>query len=44
MQKNNKFKDLEDTLQYILAKQIKADCIVTNDKGFYSPDIEIISL
>ena len=44
MKKDKKFKDFEDTLQYLLAKKIKADYIVTNDKGFYSPDIEIISL
>jgi len=44
MKKDKKFKDFEDTLQYLLAKKIEADYIVTNDKGFYSPDIEIISL
>ena len=44
MNVDKRFKDLEDTLQYILAKQIKADCIVTNDKGFCSPDIEIINI
>ena len=44
MKKDKKFKDFEDTLQYLLAKKIEADYIVTDDKGFYSPDIEIISL
>ncbi|SNZ06954.1 hypothetical protein SAMN06265182_0856 [Persephonella hydrogeniphila] len=36
-----KFKDLEDTLQYVLAKKEKCDLILTNDKEFYSPDIKI---
>ncbi len=44
MNKDKKFKDFEDTVQYILAKKVGSDYIVTNDKGFYSPDIEIISL
>jgi predicted nucleic acid-binding protein len=34
------FKDLEDTIQYVLAKENNCDLILTNDKGFYSPDIE----
>ena len=44
MEMSQLFKDLEDTLQYVLAKKIKADYIVTNDKDFYSPDIEIVGL
>jgi len=44
MKKDKNFKDFEDTLQYELAKTIKADFIVTNDKNFYSPDIETITL
>ena len=35
------FKDYEDALQYICAKKIEADFIVTNDKKFISPDIEV---
>ncbi|MDQ7046476.1 MAG: PIN domain-containing protein [Sulfurovum sp.] len=35
------FKDYEDALQYICAKKVKADLIVTNDKGFVSLDIEV---
>jgi len=35
------YKDYEDTVQYICAKKIDADVIVTNDKGFVSLDIEI---
>jgi predicted nucleic acid-binding protein len=42
MNKDKKFRDFEDTIQYILAKKVESDYIVTNDKGFYSPDIEII--
>ena len=44
MRKDINFKDFEDALQYELAKSIKADYIVSNDKNFYSPDIEIITL
>jgi predicted nucleic acid-binding protein len=44
MKKDKKFKDFEDTMQYVLAKKVNADIIVTNDKGFYSPDIQILSL
>lgn len=44
MKINKNFKDFEGALQYELAKSIKADFIVTNDKNFYSPDIKIIAL
>jgi predicted nucleic acid-binding protein len=44
MKKDKKFKDFEDTMQYVLAKKVNTDIIVTNDKGFYSPDIQILSL
>jgi predicted nucleic acid-binding protein len=37
------YKDLEDTIQYILAKKYKCDLIVTNDKNFVCKDIPIIS-
>lgn len=40
MKKDKAFKDLEDTIQYILAKKINADLILSNDKGFISKDIE----
>jgi len=39
MEKNNKFSDLEDTIQFIMARKVRCDYIVTNDKGFYSQDI-----
>jgi len=35
------YKDYEDALQYVCAKKVGADLIVTNDKGFISDDIEI---
>jgi len=34
------FKDYEDALQYVCAKKVGAELIVTNDKGFVSLDIE----
>jgi predicted nucleic acid-binding protein len=33
MKKDKKFKDFEDTMQYVLAKKVNADFIITNDKG-----------
>ena len=38
---NNLCKDYEDTLQYVCAKKVGADVIVTNDKSFVCLDIEI---
>ena len=38
---NEPFKDYEDALQYVCAKKIEADLIVSNDKGFISPDIQV---
>ncbi len=35
--------DLEDNLQYIIAKDSKCDVIVTNDKKFFRANIEIVS-
>ena len=43
MEKDKNFKDLEDTLQYVLAKENECDLILSNDNSFYSPDIKIIS-
>jgi len=42
MRKNN-FIDLEDTIQYIMAKKVNCDLILSNDKGFVSKDIELLS-
>lgn len=33
--------DYEDTMQYVCAKKIDADLIVTNDKGFVGLEIEV---
>ena len=35
------FKDYEDALQYVCAKEVEADLIVTNDKGFIGFDIDL---
>jgi predicted nucleic acid-binding protein len=43
MEKDKNFKDLEDTLQYVLAKENECDLILSNDNNFYSPDIKIIN-
>jgi len=43
MLKDSDYKDLEDTLQYILAKKHSCDLIVSNDKNFMSKDIKVIT-
>ena len=43
MAQNSDFKDLEDTIQYILAKKALCDCIISNDKNFLSPDILLLN-
>jgi len=43
MRENKKFKDLEDSIQYVLALNTKCNYIISNDKKFYSPDIELLS-
>ncbi len=43
MRENEKFKDLEDTIQYILAKKEGCDLIISNDKNFVSDDIELLT-
>lgn len=43
MATNDTFTDLEDTIQYILAKKTSCDCIISNDKKFHSPDIPLMS-
>ena len=42
MIKDSEYKDLEDTLQYILAKKEKCDLIISNDTQFVSKDIPLI--
>ncbi len=34
--------DYEDAMQYVCAKKVNADVIVTNDKGFVSLDIDLV--
>jgi len=43
MKVNPKFKDLEDTIQYILAKKEDCDLIISNDKEFASDEIELLT-
>jgi len=43
MQRNEKYTDLEDTIQYVIARKEKCDYIVTNDKLFASGDIPLLS-
>jgi predicted nucleic acid-binding protein len=43
MLKDSSYKDLEDTLQYILAKKVNADCIISNDENFVSKDIKVLT-
>jgi predicted nucleic acid-binding protein len=43
MQSDTKYKDLEDTIQYVMAKKAGCDLILSNDRGFVSPDIALMS-
>ena len=43
MKNDKEYNDMEDTIQYILAKQEKCDIIITNDKKFTSKDIKCFS-
>ncbi|MEA3229026.1 MAG: PIN domain-containing protein [Campylobacterota bacterium] len=43
MKNRPQYKDLEDTIQYIMAKKIGADLILSNDKGFESEDIKLLT-
>ena len=43
MYNNTAYKDLEDTIQYVMAKKMQCDLILSNDKGFVSQDIELMS-
>ncbi len=42
MKKNIKYKDLEDTIQYVMAKKVDCDLILSNDKGFVSEDLVLM--
>ena len=43
MRENQNYKDLEDTIQYILAKKEGCDLIISNDSGFYAEEIPVMS-
>jgi len=43
MLKDSEYKDLEDTIQYIMAKKHKCELIISNDALFVSKDIELMS-
>ncbi len=43
MIKDSDYNDLEDTIQYILAKKHECDLIISNDKKFTSKEIELLS-
>ncbi len=43
MRENKKFKDLEDTLQYVLAQKSGCEIILSNDKNFYAQNIELMN-
>ena len=43
MLEDNDYKDLEDTIQYIMAKKYECDMIISNDKNFVSKDINLMS-
>lgn len=43
MERNKKYKDLEDTIQYVIARKEKCDYIITNDKNFASGDVPVLS-
>ncbi|MBT3882773.1 MAG: type II toxin-antitoxin system VapC family toxin [Campylobacteraceae bacterium] len=40
---DNNYKDLEDTIQYIMAKKENCDLIISNDKNFISKDIKLLT-
>ncbi len=42
MKKNKKYKDLEDTIQYVMAKKVGCDLILSNDKGFVAEDLVLM--
>jgi len=42
MKKNNLYRDLEDTIQYIMAQKKSCDLILSNDRGFISKEIKLM--
>jgi len=43
MRDNPAFDDLEDTIQYVMARKIEADLILSNDAEFASEEIEVMT-
>ncbi len=43
MEENDKYTDLEDTIQYIMARKAKCDYIITNDRRFVSDDLSVLT-
>lgn len=43
MRSNPAFDDLEDTIQYVMARKIEVDLILSNDAGFASEEIEVMT-
>ena len=43
LERDKNFRDLEDTLVYVLAKKTGCDLILSNDGDFYSPDVRVMS-
>ena len=43
MKEDEEYVDLEDALQYILAQKEQCDVIISNDRGFVSKKIELLS-
>jgi len=43
MLEDSDYKDLEDTIQYLLAKKNKCDLIISNDEKFVSKSIKLFS-
>jgi len=43
MLQDSDYKDLEDTVQYILAQKTQCDLIVSNDENFISKNLKLIS-
>lgn len=43
MLEDKDYKDLEDTIQYIMAKKYECDVIISNDKNFVSKDIKLMT-
>jgi len=42
MRKDSDYSDMEDVIQYVLAKKTECDLIVTNDKRFVAKEIDCI--